>query len=267
MLEITATLFLVGMITGAFYSMPVAGPISILVVSYALRGERKFCSSSAFGASLIEGTYVFVMVYGIAALYDLYRPVLPYLLLAGAIFLIFLGFKIRKQNLDLNTLETGIQVSKTRSRWGGLITGILVNLSNPTLLINWFIASFITLTFVASLGMNTGGLDVIINDNMNSISEMDGTEIQTLQKTRSGVDDPDRSGNAGKVTPLIMSLVFAFGVGTGEYTWFRFLTFMIIRHRDRIKTAYLNKLLLFLAIVLIAIGSYLGFRAVNLLIG
>jgi hypothetical protein len=96
---------------------------------------------------------------------------------------------------------------------------------------------------------------------------MDGTEIQTLQKTRSGVDDPDRSGNAGKVTPLIMSLVFAFGVGTGEYTWFRFLTFMIIRHRDRIKTAYLNKLLLFLAIVLIAIGSYLGFRAVNLLIG
>ncbi len=262
MLEITGTLFLAGVIAGSFYSMPVAGPISILVVSCALRGEAEFCSSAAFGASLIEGTYVFIMVYGITALYDLYRPVLPYLLLAGAVFLIFLGLQIRKNKTDLDALESEVKRRKFRGKKGGFLTGMLVNLANPTLLINWFIASFITLTFVASLGMNTGGLDVIINEHIGSIPE-----IQSLQSTRTGIDEPDHPDNTGNVTPLIMSFVFAVGVGTGEYTWFRLLAFMIIKHRSKIKTVYLNKLLVFLGIILIAIGGYLGFRAVNLLTG
>ncbi|MFC2088095.1 LysE family transporter [Calditrichota bacterium] len=267
MLEIILTLFFVGTITGSIYSMPIAGPISILVVSRAFQGKLRFCLRTAFGAAIIESIYVFIMVYGIVALYELYRPILPYFLFIGALFIIIIGLKIRKQKIDLKSLESKIIITDKHENRGGLRTGIVINLTNPTLLINWFIASFITLSFVASIGLNIGGLDLILNRNIKSVSEITASDFQQIENSNSSIENNLNNMTDEQVTPLIMSLAFALGVGIGVYIWLHILTKIIIKHRGKIKTSILNKLISGLGIILIFIGIFLGYQAVNVFIG
>jgi threonine/homoserine/homoserine lactone efflux protein len=264
MLEIIFTLFLVGAIAGFIYSMPIAGPISILVVSKALQGKLRFCLRTAIGAALIESIFVFIVVYGIAALYELYRPFLPYFLSIGAVFLIFVGFKIRKHKVDLKSFESKIVNTDKYENRGGLATGIIINLSNPTLLITWSVASFVTLTFVSSIGLNIGGLDLILSKNIDSVSQITGPEYNQVKNSNTMSenerdDQPDRA-----VTPLIMSLAFALGVGIGIYVWLHILAKTIFKYRGMIKASVLDKLVYGLGIILIFLGIYLGYRAVNI---
>jgi threonine/homoserine/homoserine lactone efflux protein len=265
--EIILTLFLVGAITGIIYSMPIAGPISIIVVSRAFQGKVRFCLRTALGSATIESIYVFIVVYGIAALYELYRPILPYFLFTGAVFIIIVGQKIRKQKIDLNSLESKMIITDKYENRGGLRTGIAINLTNPTLLINWFIASFITLSFVSSIGLNIGGLDLILNQNIISVSEITGAEFQTFERNDAVIENKVNKEPDEHVTPLVMSLAFALGVGVGVYIWLHILTKIIIKYREKIKTSVLDKLISGLGILLIFIGIYLGYRAVNVLIG
>ena len=86
MLESIITIFIVGLIAGIIFSVPVAGPISIIIISKALEGKLRFCQRTAIGAAIVEFVYVFIVVYGIAALYSYYQPFIPYLLIIGAIF-------------------------------------------------------------------------------------------------------------------------------------------------------------------------------------
>ncbi len=267
MLEIIFILFLVGAIAGIIYSMPIAGPISIIVVSKAFQGKVRFCLRTALGAAFIEFIYVFIVVYGIAALYEFYRPILPYFLFIGASFITIIGLKIRKQKIDLKSLESKIIITDKYKNRGGLRTGIAINLTNPTLLINWFIASFITLSFVSSIGLNTGGLDLILNQNIKSVSEIAGSELQPFENTNSVIEDNLNREPDEPVTPLIMSIAFALGVGAGVYIWLHILTRLIIKFRDKIKTSVLDKLIYCLGIMLTLMGIFLGYRAVNALIG
>jgi threonine/homoserine/homoserine lactone efflux protein len=267
MLEIILTLFLVGAIAGIIYSLPIAGPISIIVVSRAFQGKERFCLRTALGAAIIESIYVFIVVYGIAALYELYQPILPYFLFTGAVFVFIIGLKIRKQKIDLKSLESKTIITDKYENRGGLRTGIAINLTNPTLLINWFIASFITLSFVSSIGLNIGGLDLILNQNIKSVSEITGQEFQQIENSNSLLENNLNKEPHEQVTPLIMSLSFALGVGIGVYFWLHILTKIIIKYRDKIKTSVLDKLIYGLGIMLIFIGIFLGYRAVNFFIG
>ena len=266
MLEIILTLFLVGAIAGIIYSMPIAGPISIIVVSNAFQGKVRFCLRTALGASIIESIVVFIVVYGIAALLDLYQPIIPYFLFTGAVFVIVIGLRILKQKIDLKSLESNNIITDKYKNRGGMRTGIVLNLTNPSLLINWFIASFMTLSFVASIGLNIGGLDMILNQNIESVSEITGAEFEQFENGNSVIEDNLNNEGNGKVTPLVMSFAFALGVGAGVYTWLHTLTKIIIKYRDKIKISILNKLIFSLGIVLIFIGIFLGYRAVSFFI-
>jgi len=267
MLEIILTLFLVGAITGFIYSMPIAGPISVIVVSKALQGKVRFCLRTALGAAIIESLFVFIVVYGIAALYELYQPVIPYFLLTGAVFVIIVGLKIRKQKIDLESLKSRMVITDKYENRGGMRTGIIINLTNPTLLINWFIASFITLSFVSSIGLNIGGLDIILDQKIKSVSEITGSELEQLENNNTIVEPNLPQQQAEYVTPLIMSLTFALGVGAGVYIWLHILTKTIIKYRDKIKTSILAKLIHGLGVILVFIGIFLGYRAVTAFIG
>jgi len=267
MLEIILTLFLVGAIAGIIYSMPIAGPISIIVVSRAFQGKVRFCLRTALGAAIIESIYVFIVVYGIASLFELYQPILPYFLFTGALFVIIIGLKIRKQKINLKSLESKMIITDKYENRGGLITGTVINLTNLTLLMNWFIASFVTLSFVSSIGLNIGGLDLILNQNIKSVSEITGSEFQQNENIESVIENNLNKEPDEHVTPLIMSLAFALGVGAGVYIWLHILTKIIIKYRDKIKTYVLDKLIYGLGIVLIFIGIFLGYRAVNVFIG
>ena len=267
MLEIILTLFLVGSIAGIIYSIPIAGPISIIVVSRAFQGKERFCLRTALGAAIIESIYVFVVVYGIASLSELYQPILPYFLFTGAVFVIIIGLKIRKQKIDLKSIESKKIITDKYENRGGLITGMAINLTNLTLLINWFIASLITLSFVSSIGLNIGGLDLILNQNIETVSEITGTEFQQIENSNSVIENNLSKEPHEQATLLILCLAFALGVGAGVYIWLNILTKIIIKYRDKIKTSVLNKLIYVLGIMLILIGIFLGYRAINVFIG
>ena len=64
MLESIITISFLGLFAGFFFSMPVAGPISIVVVSNALKGNLRFCLRTALGASIAESFYVFAAISG-----------------------------------------------------------------------------------------------------------------------------------------------------------------------------------------------------------
>lgn len=267
MLEIILTLFLVGATTGFMYSMPIAGPISIIVVSRAFQGKLRFCLRTALGAAIIESIYVFVVVYGMVTFFELYQPILPYFLFTGALFIIIIGLKIRKQKIDLKSFESGKIITDKHENRGGLRTGVVINLTNPTLLINWFIASFITLSFVSSVGMNIGGLDMVLNQNIKSVSEITGSDFQQIENSSSDIINKLNKESDEKVSALTMSLAFAMGVGIGVYIWLFILTKIIIKHREKIKTSILNKLIYGLGVMLILIGLFLGYRSINTFVG
>jgi threonine/homoserine/homoserine lactone efflux protein len=263
MLEIILTLLIVGFIAGFIYSIPVAGPISIIVLSKAFQGKLRFCERLTLGAAIIEFLFVFVAVYGLASLFQYYQPFVPYLLLLGAVLVIFIGFKMRKQKLDLKTLESQMIVTDKYENRGGLRTGLVLNITNPVLFINWIIASFITLSFVSSIGLNTGGLDMMLNQTMKSVSEITGTQFDQLENPTTVPSGNEISNTHENVSPFIMSLVFALGVGIGAYVWLYLLARLIIKYREKINISALNILIYSLGVFLIGIGIFLGYKAIT----
>src|ERR1700683_3414934 len=147
----------VGLLVGFIFSMPIAGPVSILITSNALKGKTKYCQQAAVGAAGADFIYVFLAVLGLTKFYAFFRPAMPYILLGGMIFLFFLGYKISKTNMQ----EVSAKENKA-GKWNirnGLFTGFMLNFLNPTLFISWLTSSFIVITLVASLGFNTAGLN------------------------------------------------------------------------------------------------------------
>ena len=104
MTESLITISLVGLLAGFILSMPIAGPISILITSNALNNRKKYCILATIGASFADFFYVFIAVFGLTKLFTYYKPFIPYLLSAGAIFLLYIGLKFSEPKLTLNIL-------------------------------------------------------------------------------------------------------------------------------------------------------------------
>ncbi|MCX6326482.1 MAG: LysE family transporter, partial [Bacteroidia bacterium] len=94
MIESIITMSIAGLLAGFIFSMPIAGPISILITSNALKGRLRYCNWVSLGASIADFTYVFIAVFGLTKLYSLYKPAVPYIFSAGSIFFFYLGYKI-----------------------------------------------------------------------------------------------------------------------------------------------------------------------------
>ena len=265
MLESIITLSIVGFIAGVVFSMPIAGPVSIVIVSKAFEGKLRFCSRTAIGASIIESMYVFVVVYGITTLYVYYQPAIPYLLLIGGLFVIFVGIRISKRKIDFKSDKFGNVITDKIENRGGMRTGVVLNLTNPSLFFSWLVASFITLSFVSSLGFQTGGLDIILNENVNSVSEIAGPAFNEIENFENNAVS-ENGENPENMPTFVFSIVFALSVGLGAMVWLDLLARLIIRHRDKIHIALLNRFIQILGISLVFIGGYLGFRALSIFV-
>jgi threonine/homoserine/homoserine lactone efflux protein len=159
MLESVFNISIAALIAGFVFAMPIAGPISILIVSNALNGKRHYSNLVSIGAATSDSLYVFIAVYGLTRFYSFYKPAIPYLFLIGSLFFIYLSHKIYNTKIDLEQLEEETHVpEKIRNRdRGGFYTGFMINLLNPTLFLSGLISAFFVISFVASLGLNTGG--------------------------------------------------------------------------------------------------------------
>ncbi|NVN95238.1 MAG: LysE family transporter [Bacteroidetes bacterium] len=277
MTESLFTMSLVALIVGFIFSMPIAGPISILITSNALKGRMRYCVLATIGASFADFIYVFIAVFGLTKLYSLYKPIIPYVLLAGAVFLLYIGFKIAKTKLNLDHLDEKQHHSKkiTKER-SGFWTGFMLNFLNPTLFIGWLTSSFFVISMVASLGFNTGGMDTMIDQNVQQINNIEGKAIDT-QKTISylKVDSINtlqkeiHKVNNAKLPnyfPLIISICYAFFLALGSIIWFYYLSYFLVKYRTKLNVVVMNRVIQCLGIALCLFGLFLGYSAIKMFI-
>jgi len=263
---------IVGLLAGFIFSMPIAGPISILVTSNAFEGRLRYCNLVTIGASIADFVYVFIAIFGLTKFYSLYKPAIPYILVAGAIFLLYIGYKTIKTKIDLEHLEDKQLTEKIKKKEkGAFYTGFMINFLNPTLFIGWLTSSFFMISFMASLGFNTGGLDTIIHQNVTEINNIVDKKIDQppvfsnpqLEKIRSKNREMKKKEpeSLPKHFHLLISVCYAFFLSVGSIIWFYLLAFVITKFRHRISIKVINGIVYSLGVILGIIGIYFGFVA------
>ena len=267
-----------GLLAGFIFSMPIAGPISILITTNALKGRLRYCNLVNIGASFADFVYVFIAVFGLTKLYSLYKPVIPYIFSFGSLLLIYLGYRIYKTKIDIEHLEDKshiIDKIKKREK-GAFYTGFMINFFNPTLFLGWLTSSLLVISFIAALGFQTGGLAVKIDQNAKEIGNIEGKKIESskdlaLKKLdnipilRSRDHQVDQTVFPASFH-LAISICYAFFISVGSIIWFYLLAFLIVRFRKRINIKIISTSVKSLGVVLCLFGLYFGYQAVRMLI-
>jgi threonine/homoserine/homoserine lactone efflux protein len=256
--------------------MPIAGPVSILITSNALKGRVRYCNLVSIGASFADFTYVFIAVYGLTRLYSLYKPAIPYIFSAGSIFFLFLGYKIIRTKIDIEHLEDKSHVTekiKNKER-GAFYTGFMINFLNPTLFIAVLTSSFFVISLVASMGFNTGGLAIKMDQNVKEISNIEGREIENSQFL--SIEQFDNI-QPGKVKDhlqdqtkypayfhFVISICYAFFLSLGSIFWFFLMALLIVQFRKHINIKIISVFIKSLGVVLCFFGLYFGYLAARM---
>jgi threonine/homoserine/homoserine lactone efflux protein len=273
--ESIITMSIAGLLAGFIFSMPIAGPISILVTSNALKGRLRYCNLVNIGASFADFTYVFIAVYGLTKLYSFYKPIIPYIFSFGSVLLIFLGYRIFRTNVDIEHLEDKSHISEKikKKERGAFYTGFMINFFNPTLFIGWLTSSLLVITILAAMGFQTGGLAVKIDQNAKEIGTIEGSKIENSQTIHfQNIQLPKIKNHKEEPATfpphfhLAISLCYAFFISVGSIIWFYLLTYLIVRFRKRINIKYISLFVKGLGVVLCFIGLYFGYQAVIMFI-
>ncbi len=125
--------FLIALAFGIFGSIPVAGPISAVVLERALAGRGSSGFFVALGGAIAEAAWAFLAAWGMGGLLVRYPQVMNTSRVVGAVLLFILGavFAFRPP-----TFAPG----RKPSRWiqsGAFVFGFVVTAINPTLLVTW----------------------------------------------------------------------------------------------------------------------------------
>ena len=278
MTESIITISVAGLVAGIIFSMPIAGPISILITTNALKGKAPYCNRVNLGASFGTFTYVFFAVYGLTKLYPYYKPAVPYLFCFCSLFLLFLGFKTFRTKLDFEHIEDKNHITEKVNKIGkgGFYTGCMINFLNPSLFIGWLTSTFLVISFVSSLGFNTGGLDIYVKQSVEEISSLNSSAAEDLKEI--SADNYEAARN--KITPnteehqndgfpryfhLLISLLYALFITAGSIVWFYLLVIMISRFRKTINKKFLTVFVRGLGVILSFFGLYFGYLASEML--
>jgi threonine/homoserine/homoserine lactone efflux protein len=276
-IESIVTISIGGFIAGFIFSMPIAGPISILVTSNALKGRLRYCNLVSIGASFADFAYVFIAVFGLTRLYSLYKPAMPYIFTAGALFFLFLGYRIARTKIDIEHLEDKSHLAekiKNREK-GAFYTGFMINFLNPTIFIGVLTSSFFVISLIASLGLHTGGLAGKIGQNVEKLSNIEGKKIESskvlsiqqfdnIHLGKNKDRKQDQTIYPAYFHPII-SICYAFFLSLGNIIWFFLMAFLIVRFRKRINIRVISMFIKSLGLVLCLFGIYFGFLAVRML--
>ena len=267
-----------GFLTGFTFSMPIAGPVSIMITSNALKGRLRYCNLFNIGASFADFIYVFIAVFGLTKLYTFYKPIIPYIFSFGSLLLIFLGYKIFRTKIDIEHLEDKIHISgKIKKKEGGAFyTGFMINFLNPTLFIGWLTSSLVVISFIAALGFHTGGLAIKVDQNAKEIGNIEGKKMESNHDSALKKLDnfqilkiKERKVDQTVFPPsfhLTISICYAFFIAVGSIVWFYLLAFLIVHYRKRINIKIISGFIKSLGVFLCFIGCYFGYQAVKMFI-
>lgn len=278
MVESIITIAVAGLLAGFIFSMPIAGPVSILITSNALKGRLRYCILVSMGSFIADFTYVFIAVFGLTKLYSFYKPAIPYIFAVGSLFFFYLGYRIIRTKIDIENLEDKSHLTEKiqKKEKGAFYTGFMINFLNPTLFIGVLTSSFFVISLIASLGLNTGGLAGKMDQNVKEISKIEGKKVDnskvlsieqfdSFQKLKAKGPQQDET-----IYPayfhLIISVCYAFFISFGSILWFYLLSFMIVRYRQRINIKIISVFIKSLGIVLCLFGLFFGYMSARMFI-
>lgn len=128
---------LFGFAAGFLGSVPVAGPISALVLSRGVQGRFKAGAFIALGGGLVEALYAFLAFWGFSTFLVTYPIIEPISRGAGAVVLLGLGlsFVLKKE-------DEPAKAPPLDSKRGSFFLGAWICAINPTLILTW--SGFVT---------------------------------------------------------------------------------------------------------------------------
>lgn len=272
MLESVITVSITGLLAGFIFAMPIAGPISIMIVSNALKGRRDYSNQISMGAATADFAYIFIAIYGLTKLYPFYKPAIPYILIAGCFLFVLLGFKLFKTKVDFTHLEERKRITnriKNNDR-NGFYTGFMINILNPTQFIGGLTSSFFVISFVSSIGLKTGGLELRLNENVQEINNTDSEKIimkepvnfealKKLQEKNNRNANEDKEKAYPEYFHIVIGICYALGISLGTLSWFYLLAYTLNRYRTKINVNLLSFLIKAFGVSLLLIGVYFGY--------
>jgi threonine/homoserine/homoserine lactone efflux protein len=262
--ESALTIIIIGFIAGFILSIPVAGPINILITTNALLGKLRYCIRVAIGSSVIEFFYVLVIVFGIVSLYEVYKPFVPYILIVGSVILIIVGIRVMRTKFDLTNVNLKEIVRDRIANKGGFTTGILINITNPSLFVGWLSSTFVIFSLASSLNLNTGGLDLIVKENLDSIKKINSKNKLEQKVDNNIMERFNNHSNGDELNPLVLSLIYAASLSTGSLIWLNFYTRMIVKFRNKLKIGLISWIIRLLGLGLALIGIFLAYNSLKM---
>ncbi|NWF89907.1 MAG: LysE family transporter [Ignavibacteriaceae bacterium] len=253
-----------GFVAGFILSIPVAGPINILITSNALLGKLRYCLLVAVGSSIIEFFYVLVIVFGIVSLYEIYKPFVPYILIIGSIVLIIVGIRVMRTKFDITHINLKEIVRDKIANKGGFLTGILINLTNPSLFLGWLSSTFIIFSLASSLNLNTGGLDIIVKENLDTIQKINSEQKSNEKINTDIMERFNNHHNGNELNPLVLSFIYAASLSIGSLVWLNLYTRFIVKFRNKLKISLISLIIKLLGFGLVIIGIFLAYNSINL---
>jgi threonine/homoserine/homoserine lactone efflux protein len=130
--------FLVAFVLSFVGSMPIAGPIAVIVLSKGLAGHVRSGVFLAIGAAIAEAVYAGLAFLGITAMIERYPILLPISRLVGCLILIALGvaFLVKKQG-EPSTKAEDDKSREGTTDLGSAFVGLSITAINPTLIVTW----------------------------------------------------------------------------------------------------------------------------------
>jgi len=136
---------MIGMVIGYIGSMPVAGPIAVLVFGRGLENRAQNGLFLALGAAIAESVYAYLAFWGFAAFLTSYPWIEKSARFAASVVLIALGVHFYRKRQGAAEAPPPAGVGNKRS----FFLGFTITALNPTLIATWTF----TVTTVYSFGL------------------------------------------------------------------------------------------------------------------
>lgn len=155
----TLLALLVGVVMGFVGSMPIAGPVAVLVLERGLLQRAREGLGVALGAAVSESLYAFLAFWGVGAVIRSSPRILPVSRLIGAAVLVALGFYLATRKSRPRPVEPPTGALGGGRKRKGFLLGLTITLLNPTVIATWTVA----VAAVHSTALvNTGPFEAVV---------------------------------------------------------------------------------------------------------
>jgi threonine/homoserine/homoserine lactone efflux protein len=121
------------------------GPGVFALLARAMTRSARACYPMAFGMAVSDLIYLVLACLGLAVIAKNYGMVFSLIRIVGALYLIYLGWKMWRDRSHLQ--EQGMQTAKS-DNWSGFVQGFLISASNPKVILFYiaFLPTFMDLS-------------------------------------------------------------------------------------------------------------------------